>query len=191
MRALKTLYFSLIHCHLIYGIQIWSCTSPSIITTLFRKQKASIRVVTGSKYNSHTEPLFKSLNILPLPSLCEFFQIQFVQRFVQGLLPAIFNNLWVTNAAYRTGLTSMSLRNSDDFYFPFARISQTAIQPYFAFPRTWSTFHREDIKIIRDKIEFNEKLKTYFLEKLSATVKCDRLFCPSCSLPNINANENI
>ena len=90
-KSLKTLYYSLIHCHLIYGIQVWSCSSPSNITHLFRKQKAAIRTISDSRYNSHTEPIFKSLNILPLPSLCKFFTLQFMQRYVQGFLTLSFN----------------------------------------------------------------------------------------------------
>ena len=70
--SLKTLYYSLIHCHLIYGIQIWGCSSPSITNNLFKKQKAAIRIVCNEKYSAHPEPLFKSMEILPLSSLIEF-----------------------------------------------------------------------------------------------------------------------
>jgi hypothetical protein len=79
-KALKTLCYSLVHCHLIYGNQIWSYASTGIISELFRKQKAVIQVITNSRYNQHTEPLFKKLNFLPLPKLCEYFKLQFVQN---------------------------------------------------------------------------------------------------------------
>jgi hypothetical protein len=179
--SLQTLYYSLVHCHLIYGNQIWSSGAPSSLTVLHRKQKAAIRIITSSPYNAHTEPLFKTLNILPLPSLCEFFRLQFMQRFIQGLLPSSFNNIWVTNSAYRSSLTSMALRNSDDFYIPFARLTQTSNHPYFLFPRLWDNFKEENIKILREKIEFNRELKHFLVSKLSAVVDCQRLFCPSCS----------
>jgi len=177
----NTLYYSLIHCHLIYGNQIWSSGAPSSLTALHRKQKTAIRIVSSSTYNAHTEPLFKSLKILPLPKLCEFFKLQFVQRFVQGLLPVSFNNIWITNAAFRTGLSSMPLRNNDDFYIPFARLTQTANHPYFLFPRLWDDFKQENIKILRNKVEFNKELKQYLINTLSFTPDCQRLFCPSCS----------
>jgi hypothetical protein len=73
-KSLKTLYYSLIHCHLIYGIQIWSCSSPSLTNVLFKKQKAAIRIVCQVKHYAHTESLFKSLEILPFPSLIDFFK---------------------------------------------------------------------------------------------------------------------
>ena len=60
-RSLKMLYYSLIHCYLIYGIQVWSCAPNFIINDLFKKQKIAIRLLSNSKYNAHTEPLFKLL----------------------------------------------------------------------------------------------------------------------------------
>jgi hypothetical protein len=55
-------------------------------TTLFKKQKAAIRIVCQEKHFAHTKPLSKSLLILPLPTLVEFFKLQFMQQYVRGLL---------------------------------------------------------------------------------------------------------
>jgi hypothetical protein len=68
-RALKLIYHSLLHSNLIYAIQVWTSTNENNIKPLFLKQKAAIRIISNSKYNAHTEPLFKQLNILPLPQL--------------------------------------------------------------------------------------------------------------------------
>ena len=57
--------------------------------------------MNGSKYNSHTEPLFKELKILPLDALIKFFNLQFMQHFIQGFLPASFNSVWLTNEERR------------------------------------------------------------------------------------------
>ena len=94
-KALKTLYYSLIHCHLVYGIHIWSPTTVSNLNDLRVKQRNAIRTITLSKYNAHTLPLFKTLKILPLDSLIYFFKLQFMSKYVQGLLPVSFNNVWV------------------------------------------------------------------------------------------------
>ena len=55
---LKLLYFSTIHCHLIYGIEAWGCAPPANLNALIIKQKQAIRLITNSNYNQHTEPLF-------------------------------------------------------------------------------------------------------------------------------------
>ena len=64
---------------------------------------------------------------------------------------------------------------------PFARLSSTALQPLTCLPKTWENFPNEQIKFIRNKADFNFKLKEYFLNNLSNTPSCDRLFCPSCN----------
>jgi hypothetical protein len=100
----------MVHCHLVYGNHIWGCANESIISDLYRKQKAAVRIISYSGYRAHTEPIFKRLNILPLPSLIEFFKLQFMQRFIKGHLPPSFNNVWITNEARRSETVSMSLR---------------------------------------------------------------------------------
>ena len=189
-KALKTLYYSLVHCHLIYGIHIWSSTSISNLNELKVKQKNAIRTITLSKYNAHTLPLFKNLKILPLDSLIYFFKLQFMNKYVQGLLPISFNNVWVKREEWRAENFSITLRNSEHFYIPTPLLAQTERHPYFLFPKLWSEFSNNNIKIIRNHVEFNIALKNNLLEELPSNVSCTRLFCHSCS--NIFAvNETV
>jgi hypothetical protein len=180
-KALKTLYYSLVHCHLVYGNQIWSAASSGVLTELFRKQKAAIRVITNSRYNQHTEPLFKTTNILPLPNLCEFFKLQFVQRFIQGFLPSSFNNIWIKNEARRAENVSMVLRNHDEFFVPTSRLKTFENFPLYLFPKLWVNFQNENIKFIRNIHEFNLSLKEHFIDKLSLNIVCEKAYCPSCN----------
>jgi hypothetical protein len=86
-KSLKSIYYATFHSHLVYANQLWSCCSESTIKPLALKQKMAIRIVAKAKYNSHTEPLFKKFNVLPLYLLTDFFKIQFMQHFVQKFLP--------------------------------------------------------------------------------------------------------
>ena len=119
--------------------------------------------------------------ILPLESLIQFFKIQFMHKYVQGFLPSAFNNVWVNRENMRGADFSVALRNSDNLYIPTALLAQTERLPIYLFPRLWSEFPREDIKICRNSIQFNTLLKNNFLELLPAVVTCNRLFCSSCS----------
>ncbi len=54
-KALKTLYYSLVHCHFVYGNQIWSSASAGTISELLRKQRrqfgSSLTAVTTNTLN--------------------------------------------------------------------------------------------------------------------------------------------
>ena len=181
-----TLYYSLVHSHLIYAIQIWSCCSAQLIKLLYLKQKNAIRVINNSAYNAHTENLFKSCRILPLPKLIDFFKLQFMFQFKQNLLPHSFTNVWITNDARRLhlenndNLFNYRLRNDDDLYLPPARLSSTEKFPLACFPRLWSSFDNHEIKIQSNKSIFNNMLKNHFLNQLQSNYTCERLLCPHC-----------
>ena len=96
-KSLLLIYNSIFHCHLLYAIQIWSCSKSGPINEIFKMQKKAIRIVAGTSYNSHTEPLFKRLQVLPLPDLISYTKIQFMQRFKQKFLPSSFEETWVFN----------------------------------------------------------------------------------------------
>ena len=57
--ALKSLFFALVHSHLVYVIQIWSVTTQKSLNQLNIFLKKCVRIITESKYNSYTEPLLK------------------------------------------------------------------------------------------------------------------------------------
>ena len=56
------MYNSLVLSHLNYGILLWGFTDERI----FKLQKKVLRVISLNKYNAHTDPIFKNLNILKL-----------------------------------------------------------------------------------------------------------------------------
>ncbi len=69
-----------------------------------KKQKAAIRIVSQVKYSAHTEPLFKSPEILHLLSLVDYFKIQFMNQYVRALLPAYQQNSLQQSRGLRSAL---------------------------------------------------------------------------------------
>jgi hypothetical protein len=65
--ALKSLYSTLFHCHLIYAMSMWTICNLQLQKDLHIKQKMAVLTVAGLNYNDHTEPTFKKLEMLPLP----------------------------------------------------------------------------------------------------------------------------
>ena len=62
---LKTIYSSLILCQLNYGILVWGLNYKRIV----KLKKRVMRIITCSKFNAHSEPLFKELELLKLDDI--------------------------------------------------------------------------------------------------------------------------
>ena len=65
-KILTTIYNSLVLPHLNYGILSWYTPNTILTKRIITLQKKLIRNITCSKYNSHTEPLFRKLKLLKL-----------------------------------------------------------------------------------------------------------------------------
>ena len=63
--AMKLMYDSLILSHLQFGITCWGFEWNRI----FKLQKRALRIMTNSKYNAYTEPLFKELEMLKVSDI--------------------------------------------------------------------------------------------------------------------------
>ena len=74
---LRTMYFSMVHSHLNYGLFAWGFDSKRII----KLQKRCFRIITRSTYNAHTQPLMKKLNILSVPDMLLLNSMKFYYKY--------------------------------------------------------------------------------------------------------------
>jgi len=88
LSTMKTIYFSLVNSYLDYGILCWGHNSGNLNIL----QKKALRIITKSKYNAHTEPLFKRLKILKLCDIYNFKLYKFYYKLINRTLPAYFMN---------------------------------------------------------------------------------------------------
>ena len=107
-----------------------------------KKAKKAIRIVAGVSYNSHTEPLFKKLQVLPLPDLISFTKIQFMHRFTQNFLPPSFNDTWVMNAVRNIGENDIQLRNHDQLQPIYSNLNNLDLFPLFNFSENLARLSR-------------------------------------------------
>ena len=70
--ALKTLYNSFIYPYYIYCNHVWGNACMSTLKPLILLPKRIIRIITGSKRLSHTDPLFKERSLLKLEEVNKF-----------------------------------------------------------------------------------------------------------------------
>jgi len=147
-------------------------------------QKSAIRILDNARYNSHTEPIFKSLMILPFPKLIFFFNLQLAHFYLTNTLPILLRDMWVLSAdqTEANAVNVMQLRPRGTFRLTFTRLAICEKFPLYTLPRLWNGFLEQSIKESTTKIEFNRKLKSFLLDELSAVVVCNRLLCPTCHL---------
>lgn len=80
---LKMLYTSLILPHFNYGVLCWGVSCERI----FKLQKKAIRIITKSKFNAHTSPLFRNLHLLKIGDIVTLQQLKFYYKHANNQLP--------------------------------------------------------------------------------------------------------
>ena len=143
---------------------------------LFNKQKSCVRLITMSKYNAHTQPLFHSLNILPLDSLQKLQIAMIMHSIFHGYTTIDFEgvfNIEMPNEAYYLR------RRNGNFLIPLVRTEFLKRFPLFKYPLIWNEICSE-LKFIESKLLFKTNLKYFLLSELS-DFSCERLFCFTCS----------
>ena len=158
-KTLKTIYFSLFHSHLLYCPLIVSCASKSLIDKIFILQKKAIRAITLSPANTHTEPLFLQLKILPYQKIFDKQQLVFFHSIYNNYAPSSFANNWIKNSDRNV---PHHLRNSDDYYVPPAKLAFFTRFPLYTLPKIWNnagliTLYKNPTTF---KIVLNEELQS-------------------------------
>ena len=86
--ALLTIYNTLVIPHLNYGILTWGFNLDRIL----KIQKKTVRSITPSKYNAHTEPIFKALKLLKINVIFKCQTLKFCYKLINGNLSVYFNH---------------------------------------------------------------------------------------------------
>jgi hypothetical protein len=81
------IYNALVVPYLTYGIVAWGDTNRSLLKRLHILQKKCLRTVANTKYNSHTDPLFKKYKLLKLQDIFKLNCCKLYHRKVLKTLP--------------------------------------------------------------------------------------------------------
>ena len=132
---MRTLYFALIHSHLSYGILAWGHACSSVLWTNVTLQKRAIRTIYKAAYNSHTDPLFNTSQILKITNLYQYQCVLFMFDFINQNLPCSFDGVFqhvheVQNIRWT--------RQSDLFYIPIRQFNFASKLPLYTLPSIWN-----------------------------------------------------
>ncbi len=156
---LKTLYLTLIQPHLNYGISFWGGTHESHINKLVTQQKKIIRMITNSKYNDHTDPLFEGLKLLKLKEIHKLNAAKLMYKVCKCDLPEPLIKLYGLNATLHT-------HNTRQIYNPHVRYRRTQLaarQINHLGPKVWQQLPN-NLKTIKNIKLFTKHYKKYLLE---------------------------
>ena len=170
LEPLKCIYNSLILSHLNYGNVLWGHQSGR----LFKLQKRAVRIMTNSKYNSHTNVLFKTLSILKIHDLCELNSY----KLKYNLLPGYFCSF--SNLVSGDMIHDHDTRGSAELRLPFVRHEFARQSLKYRFPSILNDMP-DDIKDKLDTLSlygYNFYIKRTLIDSYVTT--CDIPDCPNC-----------
>ena len=88
--TLLTLYFFLVHTHLIYALSVWASTCKTYLVRLQRLQNKALQIISKTPIKNNITPQFYKLGILKLNDLFTFKIAKITHQFTHKTLPINF-----------------------------------------------------------------------------------------------------
>ena len=108
-KTLLTLYYSFIYPYFNYCLPVWGGTYESYLSPLVLLQKRAVRLIYGAKKYDHTDPIFRSLNLLKFNQLYLYSLQLFMFKFSRNELTIIFNDFFSRNDSFHGHNTRQQL----------------------------------------------------------------------------------
>ncbi len=154
MRHTKTLYDSLFHSYITYGIVLWGSTYSSYLQQIRICQKKAMRCIHRSAYNAHTDPLFCDSKILKFDDLYKLEVGKFVYDALHEMLPKPLLRVFVPNVTVH----SHNTRQRDNPHVQPRRTVVAKNSIIHKAPQIWSNISR-DIREKNTRNSFKRALK--------------------------------
>ena len=164
----KTLYFSLFDSHLNFGNLLWGCAKDKHLKKIETLQKRCIRNISLKKFNAHTEPLFKTHNILKFKDKLAHSRAIFMHKYRHNKLPASFSGIFT-----ETSMTDSMQSRHNDYNYQNLPASKKSLEnfPLKQIIFNWNRLSLE-LKATADPQDFDNMLKQNFLSKYNYESDC-------------------
>ena len=168
LKVRKMIYYSLFDSHLNFGNLLWGCADKKLLGKVENLQKRCVRNVALKKCTAHTEPIFKTQQILKLQDKLSFCRSIFMHQFRNNKLPISFSNTF----ADIISTDILQTRHNGYNYVNIPAVKKIITD--------WNSLSI-DLKSTAEEIEFHQLLKEKYLSTYSCDVECIRP-CYSCGL---------
>ena len=158
-QTLRSVYHCLIYSHLQYCISSWGTASKSTSAPLFILQKRSIRLLTGSGYCEHTNPLFYRAKCLKLKDIYSLETAKLMYKIHNNVLSFANTDKFNLIKNCYTHKTRFSLKNN--FFLPRTRTRLGQKSLSFAGIKIWNEIpsSMKEVSFYR----FKKAVKAHFL----------------------------
>ena len=174
---MKTIYNSLFCSTMQYGISVWGGTSNKKFNRLVTLQKKAVRHVTCAKYNSHTGPIFKKLDLLNILDTYKLQCSKILYKKKLGTLHPYHSNLLRLKRDTQESIT----RQSFDVIMGKSTVFRRINNLVFKVGYSWNGLPY-NIKMLEEITErtFSKKVKSHYLSKYS-----EICYIPKCYICKI------
>ena len=159
-RNLLTLYYSLFHHYLNYGIINWGNAKEMYLNGLRILQKKCVRNIHKAKYTAHTKPLYVKSNILNIDNMYKHQTVLLMYDYHTNNIPVPLKKLFTANSEvhnYNTRQACMPHKNSANT----AKLLKSFIHKG---PKLWAEVPR-NIRNLVNKNSVKKNLKKYLQTK--------------------------
>ena len=112
--VLRSLYFSLFHSHLTYGIPVWGKCAKFLLERIRLIHKKVLRAISFSDFRAPTTPILKNLEILDIDDLIKQQIASLMWEYDHNIMPPALSKLFTA----RNTIHAHNLRNArnDELY---------------------------------------------------------------------------
>ena len=153
-KTLTAIYYSLIYPYLYYCNLVWGKTFANHLYNIVKLQKRAVRIISQAPFLSHSEPLFKDLNILMLSDIHKYQALIYMHKHHDELFQDF------SNQGYST-------RKSANIRSTFRRIVLSRRSISCIGPGLWNSLP-PPLKSVRKIGNFKYQLKKFLVEKYSS-----------------------
>ena len=154
--VLRSLFYAFVQPHVDYGLLVRGGTNKTNTKSIKTNMKKAVRKILFKKYNDHTEPLFRHLNILNFEKSRLLSFGKFMWQIKNDEIPEILSNFSTRK--------SKSYGNDDSlkFHIPNIKLEITKNSIFYQGPKSWNNIP-SDIKNKKSLQSFKNSYKKYLM----------------------------
>ena len=154
-----SLYYSFIYPYLIYCNHVWGCACKTHVKPLVTLQKKAIRIISGVKPKTHTDPLFKQMNLLKCEDIHKYLIGKLMYKVYNGEL-IMFQALYKKNSDFH----SYHTRQMDHYHIPSVRTKLAKTSFYYNGVVIWNNIYKLGIVDEVSEFVFSRTLKKRIMQ---------------------------